>query len=89
MAFDLSEIPPALQSELLAEDGTQPPAGSLGWVAEPERSENGLSRIMAELDTTGLPTGRYEIRISYDSSPDGSGTASSRIVEIGPPGDSS
>jgi hypothetical protein len=82
MAVDLPESAPALQLELVAEDGTRPTAGSLGLVSEPERSEEGLYKVMAELDTEGLTPGRYEIRISSDSGSDGAATSSSRFIEI-------
>ena len=82
MAFDLPESPALLQLELVAENGIQTTTGSLEWVSEPERTEDGLQRVMAELDTADLTPGRYEIRISHDSSSDGTATIGSRFVEI-------
>ncbi len=82
MAFDVPESASPLQLELVAEDGSRPTTGSFGLVSEPERTEVGLYKVMAELDTAGLTPGRYEIRISSDSSLDGAATSGSRFVEI-------
>lgn len=82
MGFDLAESSPRLRVELVSEDGTRPDSGSLVMMTEPERTEDKLYRVMAELDTTGLAPGRYEIRVSHGGGSADPDTSSSRFFEI-------
>lgn len=82
LAFDLPEPSPELELELIAADGTRPTTGSLKVVSEPERTDDGLFRVMAELDTTGLVSGEYEIRVGYGGGANGPGSTISRALEI-------
>ena len=82
MARQLTVTADNLQLSLWAEDGTESIAGTLRWVGVPETTEDGLVKAMAELDTTGLTPGRYEVRISDRGGDDGLGAVRSRWVEI-------
>lgn len=82
MARQLTNISEELLVSLWTENGTESMAGTIRWVGEPERTENGLIKVMAELDTTGLTPGRYEVRVSDPGGTDGLAAVSSRWVEI-------
>jgi hypothetical protein len=79
LAFDLPQSEPALEIELVAANGGPSIDGHLQLVSDPERTENGLLRLMAQLDTTDLTPGEYEIRVSFGG---GRGSTHSRAVRI-------
>lgn len=82
MARHMPEGAEDLQVSLRAEDSSQPKEDALRWIGEPERTESGLVRAMAELDTAGLAAGRYEIRVHAPGEAEDPTDFASRWVEI-------
>jgi hypothetical protein len=85
MAFDLPENDPHLGLELLNAEGGQTESGSLLLASVPERTDEGLYRVMASLETTGLPAGEYQIRVVYRGADGGSDAMATRDFEVHQP----
>lgn len=84
MAFDLPENEPHLGLEILNAAGVEPEGGRLVLASAPERLDEGLYRVMAQLETTDLPEGDYQIRVKYQGGGGGAEIAATRNFKIRP-----
>ena len=78
---DRSNAAPRLVVQLVEHDGT-PINDRIQLTGAPERTETGLLRTMARLDTTGLTAGEYEIRLAHYNELGGQTAASSCRLRV-------
>ena len=82
LVFGVPEDATPVRLELVGADGNLQEGRFLEIRSAPERTEEGLLQVMAELNTAGLEPARYEIRAIYENHPGGSAVAASRFVQI-------